>query len=99
MLIRSTSPLALMKLTSSSSRPGAATPAVIGQSVATSAIEAATPRRQKAWVRARSAAGSASSTLFMVSPENTVSSTTASDRQSPMPSSWLARLARSVLTR
>ena len=59
MATRRTRPLALMKLTSSSRRPGAATPAVMGQSVAITAMDSATPRRQKARVRWRTASGSA----------------------------------------
>ena len=45
---RRTRPLALMKLTSSRIRPGAATPAVTGESLATRARLSATARRQKA---------------------------------------------------
>ena len=86
-----------MKLTSSSRRPGAATPAVTGQSVATAAMDSATPRRQKAWARRRAASGSASIRARIVRPENTVSSTTASDAQSATPSSWAARSPASVL--
>jgi len=74
---RITNPLALMKLTSSSTLPGAANPAVIGQNAAMVAREAATPRRQKACVCARTSGGKARKTVRMVSPEKTVSSTTA----------------------
>ena len=76
-----------MKLTSSRRRPGAATPAVMGHSEATDAIEAAAPRRQNARVRDRTESGRAFSTPCMVSPEKTVSSTTASDVHSARPSS------------
>jgi hypothetical protein len=54
---RRTRPLALMKLTSSSSLPGAANPTVMGHSASITGIDSATPRRQNAWVRARTAGG------------------------------------------
>ncbi|PYO29435.1 MAG: hypothetical protein DMD86_14950 [Candidatus Rokuibacteriota bacterium] len=79
--------MALMKLISLRSMPGAATPAVIGHSVATAASVSATPRRQNARVRASRPGGRAPRMPRIVNPENTVSSTTARDRQLSRPPS------------
>ena len=84
---RRTRPLALMKFTSSRIRPGAATPAVTGESLATRARLSATACRQKA-CRVRSRGGSAASTADIVSPEKTVSSTTATESASAIAASW-----------
>ena len=70
----------------------------MGQSAATFAMDSATPRRQKARVRRRAASGSAAITARIVRPENTVSSTTASDAWSATPSSWTGTSPGSVLT-
>jgi len=97
---RRTSPLALMKLTSSRMRPGAAKPTAIGHSARIAGSEASTPRRQNACVRARSAGESASSTRRSVIPEKIVSSTTASETadSASASASWPASDTPSGLT-
>ena len=87
-----------MKLTSSRMRPDAATPALTGHSGRIVASESATARRQNACMRRRTASGSVITIDRIVSPENTVSSTSARDAASATPASRTSRGSGAVLT-